>query len=256
MQIKVLGCSGGVGPGLRTTSLLLDEEILIDAGTGVGDLTLSEMSRIGRVFLTHAHLDHVCGLAFMADNLFDVAPQPIDVMAAPATVQAIRTHLFNWQLWPDFTQLPSPGAPLLRFHEQAPGSTTELGRGRRIQSFEVRHTVPAVGYALTSAAGGVFAFTGDTGSSAAMWAYLDSLPRLDHLMIDLAFPDAQAELGVRACHYTPAVLGRELAGLRHRPRLLLTHHKPGSEDALEAECAVALRGWSYRHLRRADSIDV
>ena len=255
MRIRVLGCSGGVGPDLRTTSLLLDEEILIDAGTGVGDLSLSEMSRIHRVFLTHAHLDHVCGLAFMADNLFGEVQHPIEVLATPQTIHAIRTHLFNWQLWPDFSELPSKDDALLRMRECAVGERHDLGQGRDIQSFEVLHTVPAVGYVLRSQ-GGVFAFTGDTGSCDSMWDFLNALPRLDKLMIDIAFPDELADLGRISRHYTPAVLAGDLSRLRHRPDLLLTHHKPGCEDSLRDECKAALQGWNYSHLRRGTVIEL
>jgi ribonuclease BN (tRNA processing enzyme) len=255
MQIRVLGCSGGIGPELRTTSLLIDGETLIDAGTGVGDLTLDEMARIRRVFLSHSHLDHVCGLAFMADNLVGDVPQ-IEVLSMRETVATLRAHLFNWQLWPDFAALPTVEAPLLRFNESSPGQRHELGRGRSVQSFRVLHSIPAVGYALCSASGAVFAFTGDTGASAEMWADLNALPRLDYLMIDIAFPDEQAELGVVSCHYTPGLLGRELGQLRHRPELLLTHHKPGCEPLLEVQCARALSGWKYRHLKRGTLIDL
>jgi ribonuclease BN (tRNA processing enzyme) len=255
MRIRVLGCSGGVGPDLRTTSLLLDEEILIDAGTGVGDLSLCEMSRIHRVFLTHAHLDHVCGLAFMADNLFGEVDHPIEVVATPQTIGAIRAHLFNWQLWPDFTALPSTDAALLRMRESAIGEPHDLGGGRRIQSFEVRHTIPAVGYVLRSERG-VFAFTGDTGACDSMWDVLNALPRLDKLMIDIAFPDELAELGRISRHYTPAVLAGDLRRLRHRPELLLTHHKPGCESSLHDECSAALAGWRYSHLQRGTVIEL
>ena len=40
MKVRVLGCSGAIAKDCRTTSFLLDENVLIDAGTGVGDLTL------------------------------------------------------------------------------------------------------------------------------------------------------------------------------------------------------------------------
>ncbi|MGQ0697825.1 MAG: MBL fold metallo-hydrolase [Panacagrimonas sp.] len=255
MQIKVLGCSGGVGPGLRTTSLLLGDETLIDAGTGVGDLGLEEMRRIRQVFLTHAHLDHTCGLAFLADNLSGEVPGPILVRALSETLATLRKHLFNWELWPDFSMLPTADAPLLAFRDLQVGSTQKLGDGTCIRAFEVRHTIPAVGYLIESGAG-AFAFTGDTGANPAMWEFFNGLPRLDRLMIDIAFPDEQAELGVVARHYTPELLGQELGRLRHRPELLLTHHKPGTEDVLKSQCASALSGWSYRHLRRGDRIDV
>lgn len=255
MQIKVLGCSGGIGPDLRTTSLLVDGSTLIDAGTGVGDLSLDDMAQIRRVFLTHSHLDHVCGLAFLADNLAGDVDQPIEVLATQETLAALRAHLFNWQLWPDFSVLPSAEAPMLRYVETALGSRHALAGAASLQSFEVRHSIPAVGYAV-SGPRRVFAFTGDTGSCDAMWAYLNALPRLDYLMIDIAFPDEQAELGVVSRHYTPALLGREIAQLRHRPELLLTHHKPGCEALLNAQCATALAGWTYRHLQRGTVIEL
>lgn len=251
MRIKVLGCSGGVGPGLRTTSLLLDDEILIDAGTGVGDLALSQMRRIKHVVLTHSHLDHICGLAFMADNLFDLIDAPIEVHAAPVTLQAIREHIFNWKIWPDFSVLPNAENPLLRWRELEPGSRLDLGGERQLHSFEVLHTVPGVGIAVM-AKSGVFAFSGDTWATDKLWDALNALPRLDLLMIEIAFPDEQEELGETSRHFTPALLGRELTKLKHRPQLLLTHHKPGSEGLIQRQCEVALAGWNYHHLESGE----
>lgn len=252
MRIKVLGCSGGVGPDLRTTSLLVDDTILIDAGTGVGDLSLAQMRRIGQVFLTHSHLDHVCGLAFMADNLFDLVDHPIEVLGTAPTLRAVREHIFNWAIWPDFSSLPTPQAPLMRFREFELESVQNAG-GYRFRPFEVRHSVPAIGYAIEGDTG-VFVFTGDTGANQVLWPFLNALERLDQLMIEIAFPNEQSELAQRSGHYTPAQLGSDLSALRHRPQLLLTHHKPGCEAIIEKECAAALRGRDYRHLRRGDVI--
>ncbi len=255
MRIKVLGCSGGVGPDLRTTALLVDDEILIDAGTGVCDLDLVQMRKIGRVFLTHSHLDHVCGLAFMADNLFDEIQRPVEIMGISDTLRILRRNLFNWKLWPDFTKLPSREAPVIKFRSIRSERRVDLGEGRSLCAFAVRHTVPAVGYVL-EAPNGVFAFTGDTGSCPQMWDFLNRLERLDYLMIDVAFPDQEACLGEIAKHYTPALLGDELSALRHRPELLLTHHKPGCGPTLDAQCGRALKGWKHRHLKRGDVIEI
>lgn len=252
MRIRVLGCSGGIGPGLRTTALLVNDETLIDAGTGVGDLSLAKMRRIRRVFLTHAHLDHVCGLAFMADNLFGQIDSPLEVYATAETLQALREHVFNWTIWPDFGELPTASAPILRYHSIEPGQELALD-GLRFVPFEVVHTVPAVGYALRDDDSS-FAFSGDTYADDRLWAALNRLPTLDRLMIEIAFADEQAELGLVSRHFTPKVLGRELEKLRHRPELLLTHHKPGSEDAIEQQCREALSAWRYRHLQRGDII--
>jgi cAMP phosphodiesterase len=252
MRIKVLGCSGGIGPGLRTTGLLVDDEILIDAGTGVGDLSLAQMARISDVLLTHSHLDHVCGLAFMADNLFGLIERPLHVHASAETVAALRDHLFNWKLWPDFTKLPDAEHPLMCFHVLPPAQAKTLGT-LKVTPFEVLHTVPAVGYLIDSGEG-VFAFSGDTYADNRLWDFLNAQPRLDRLMIEIAFPDEDAELGQIAKHFTPGLLGRELAKLHHRPKLFLTHHKPGTERAIEQQCLSALAGWDYSHVKRGDII--
>jgi ribonuclease BN (tRNA processing enzyme) len=252
MRIKVLGCSGGVGPGLRTTGLLIDEQILIDAGTGVCDLNLAQMGLVTDVLITHSHLDHVCGLAFMADNLFGFVDRPLHVHATDETLKVLREHLFNWSLWPDFSQLPNAENPLLIFHALAVAESKQLDEVK-VTAFPVLHTVPTVGYLIDSG-DGVFAFTGDTYANDPMWDFLNQQPRLDRLMIDIAFPDEDAELGKIARHFTPAVLGQELAKLRHRPKLFLTHHKPGTERAIYRQCLTALEGWEYSHLKRGDII--
>jgi len=251
MRIKILGCSGGVGPGLRTTSLLIDDELLIDAGTGVGDLALSQMRRIQHVVLTHSHLDHVCGLAFMADNLFDLIDAPIEVHGRPETLQAVQDHIFNWKIWPDFSKLPSPEHPLIRWSRMAPGQSLDFGGGRSVHSFEVLHTVPAVGLVVQCKTG-TFAFSGDTYATDKLWDALNQLPRLDMLMIEIAFPDEEGVLAATSKHFTPGLLGAELAKLRHRPQLLLTHHKPGSEGLIQRQCVDALVGWDYHHLEAGE----
>ncbi len=79
MKIRVLGCSGGIGGGLRTTALLVDEDILVDAGTGVGDLTLAELSQIDHIFVTHSHLDHVASIPFLVDTVGGMRSKPLTV---------------------------------------------------------------------------------------------------------------------------------------------------------------------------------
>lgn len=254
MQIRILGCSGGIGPGLRTTSLLVDGTLLIDAGTGVGDLPAAELAAIDTVLLTHAHLDHVCGLAFMADNLFGEINHPLVVHAIPETLAVLREHVFNWHLWPDFTALPDTENPLIVLKPLAAGVSQPIG-AVSVTPFPVSHTVPAVGYIL-DAGRGVFAFTGDTSASDRIWNALNALPRLDHLMIEVAFPDQESELAERSRHFTPDSLRQDLAKLRHRPMLHLTHAKPGTETLIVAQCAVALAGWQYRHLKIGDEIAI
>ena len=143
MLIRILGCSGGIGGNLRTTSMLLDQDVLIDAGTGVGDLTLAELQLIDHVFLTHSHLDHLAMLPFLIDTVGGMRAQPITVHATAETLQIIRDHIFNWKIWPDFSKIPDETRPFLRFSTVTPGQAVDLD-GRRIMPLEVNHTVPAL----------------------------------------------------------------------------------------------------------------
>lgn len=252
MQIRILGCGGGIGPGLRTTALRVDGDLLIDAGTGVGDLDAGELAAIEHVLLTHSHLDHVCGVAFMADNLFGEIDRPLTVHAIPETLAVLREHVFNWKLWPDFSVLPDADRPLLVFKAVEPGVPLTFG-SRRITPFRVAHTVPAVGY-VVECGDGVFVFSGDTCGSDHLRDALNALPRLDHLMIEIAFPDEDRELADRSRHFTPSGLADQLAVLRHRPMLHLTHAKPGTEARIVEQCRTVLAGWQYRHLKTGDEI--
>ncbi len=104
MKLRVLGCSGAISQGCRTTSFLVNRNILIDAGTGVGDLTLEEMAAVDHVFLTHSHLDHIAALPLMVDSVAAMRSAPLQVHALQDTIAALRTHVFNDTIWPDFSR--------------------------------------------------------------------------------------------------------------------------------------------------------
>ena len=126
MKIRVLGCSGAIAKDCRTTSFLLDGDVLIDAGTGVGDLTLDEMRRIDHVFLTHSHLDHVAALPLMVDSVASMRTQPLIVHAQAGTIDALKNHIFNNVIWPDFSVIPTIAAPFISFHAITVGETIHI----------------------------------------------------------------------------------------------------------------------------------
>ena len=132
MKVRVLGCSGAIAKDCRTTSFLIDNDVLIDAGTGVGDLTLEEMRQINQVFLTHSHLDHVAALPLMVDACAARRTSPLQIHALAGTIEALRTHIFNDVIWPDFSRIPSPQAPFVSFHEITTGQTLQL-KGKLIE---------------------------------------------------------------------------------------------------------------------------
>jgi ribonuclease BN (tRNA processing enzyme) len=241
MHIRVLGCSGSIAAGSRTTSFLVDDDVLIDAGTGVGDLSLDEMACIDHIFITHSHLDHVLAIGLLADSVTRrraaSARPPVRVHALPATLAALRAHIFNGVIWPDFTRLPSAEQPVLELVAVEVGQVLTAG-AHRVEVLPAAHTVPAVGYAvlpgLDDDAVGAWVFSGDTGPNQALWARLRSLP-VATLVIETAFGDDEAELAGISRHLCPALLREELAQLQQPTDVYITHIKPGEVDAVMTE---------------------
>lgn len=250
MELRVLGCSGGVGAGLRTTSFLLDGEILLDAGSGVASLTLEEMTAIRHIFLSHSHLDHILSIPLMVDSVFDRIKEPIQVHAQPETIHALREHVFNGAIWPDFTRLPHPESPVIRLLPMECGESRTFG-GRTIESIRVNHIVPTVGFRVTGP-DKVFAFSADTTTNDTLWEALNGGERLDTLIVEATFPDTEEALSRMAYHYCPKMLAADLAKLRHDPAIYLTHAKPGEEENIYRACQDLMPGRDLHRLSGGD----
>jgi ribonuclease BN (tRNA processing enzyme) len=235
--IRVLGCSGSIAAGSRTTSFLLGSHVLIDAGTGVGDLTLDELAGIEHVLVSHSHLDHVLAIGLLADSVARrrAGRPPIRVHGLAATLEALRAHLFNGVIWPDFTRLPSADAPVLAFEPFAIGEVLAIG-AHRVEVLPAVHTVPAVGFAVLAAGdgGGAWVFSGDTGPNPALWQRLRDL-KVAHLVIETAFSDEERALARISSHLCPSLLGKELVQLDGSVAVHITHIKPGEVDAVMAQ---------------------
>ena len=154
MRFHILGCSGGLGgtPGTadrpghptRTSSFLVDHDILVDAGTGVEDLSVEDMRRIDHVFLTHSHLDHICALPLMLDTVGSSRERPVVVHALPETIQALKEHIFNWVIWPDFTEIPHFERPWMVYSPLQVGSPVQIGNRTIRPITAIGSTLPCV----------------------------------------------------------------------------------------------------------------
>ena len=234
MRVRVLGCSGAIAKDCRTTSFLLGHDILLDAGTGVGDLSLEEMRQIDHVLLTHSHLDHVAALPLMVDAIASQRTQPLQIHALAGTIAALKAHIFNNVIWPDFSQIPSPQAPFIRFHEIRIGETLRLS-DKIIEVLPAVHTVPAVGFAVATGSG-CFVFSGDTERNPAFWRRVNQL-NVAMLVIETAFSNRERDLAKRALHLSPMTLAQELDNIdksRHYP-IFITHTKPAETELIMAE---------------------
>lgn len=254
MKLRILGCSGGIGGDLRTTSMLLDSDTLIDAGTGVGDLSVAELTLIDHVFVTHSHMDHVTSIPFLADTVGGMRDKPITIHATRETLSILREHLFNWKLWPDFSLIPDSKNPVLRYEEIEVGVPVTLG-GRSITALPANHVVPAVGFQLDSGRASLV-FTGDTTTNDALWPYVNRIRNLRYLIIETALSDRERELAVASKHLCPTLLAEELAKLKGSPDIYITHLKPREAELIMEEIAARLTERRAQMLRNNQTFEM
>lgn len=246
MKLRILGCSGGIGSGLRTTSMLLDQDILIDAGTGVGDLSLEALSQIDHIFLSHSHLDHITSIPFILDTVSFLRNRPLTIYALAETVEVLKQHIFNWKIWPDFSQIPNPQQPSMQYQIVSLGETVNLN-GREITVLPANHVVPAAGYQLNSGQSSLV-FTGDTTSQEVFWEKLNKINNLKYLIIETAFPNADKELAILSKHLCPSMLATELSKLKHKPEIYISHLKPGESELTMQQVKDSVRDFAPRML--------
>ena len=246
MKLRVLGCSGGIGGNLRTTSFLLDQDVLIDAGTGVTELSLTELALVDHVFVTHSHLDHVACIPFMVDSVGFMRDRPLTVYATEETLEILRQHIFNWKIWPDFTEIPNVRQPYMRYQSIELGVPLVLN-GRKITAIPANHVVPAVGYHLDSGAASLI-FSGDTTANDALWDVVNKISNLRYLIIETAFSNSEKELAIISKHLCPSMLAEELAKFKREAEIFITHLKPGELELTMREIEDCVLGLSPRML--------
>jgi ribonuclease BN (tRNA processing enzyme) len=258
MNFQVLGCSGAIAAGCRTTAFLVDDDVLIDAGTGVGDLSLDALARIDHILISHSHLDHVLSIGLLADSVMRARRAanrgPIQVHALPETLAALRAHIFNGVIWPDFTRLPSAEHPVLELVPFAIGDVLKLGR-KRVEVITALHTVPACGFAVDGGEAGFWVYTGDTGPNPSLWMRLRNM-KVAHLVIETAFSDEERQLAYISRHLCPAALGHELAQLPGSVEVHITHIKPGEMEAVMSEIGKLASAHRIRALAAGQTMHV
>ena len=240
MQIKVLGCSGGIDSNARTTSFLLDDDTLIDAGTGVCDLPLQAQLGIRHIFLTHSHFDHLVGLPLLVDSVArhfrEGKKSIIHIHALDCVLDNLRQFIFNNHIWPDFTQRPNAQHPIIKCVPIKVGDKVTLPNGCVVEAISAVHNVPTVGYAVHQH-GQSWVFTGDTSRNPQLWQYLNQLParglHLRWLLAEVTFGNEKQSFADQTGHYTAHSLAQDMQPLQTKDfDLYLTHLKPSERAAI------------------------
>lgn len=232
MKLRVLGSAGAEFPDFRPPAFLVDDHLLLDAGTIGSVLSEEEQWNIKHIFITHSHLDHIRGIPALADNIIiKNLDHAVAVYTTRDVIRAMREHLFNNVIWPDFTRIPTPEHPVLVFSEIEAGTVLDVA-GYGIRPIAVNHTVPAVGY-IVSRGGTTLAYTGDTGPTDDIWRHCAGV---DALIVEVSFPNSMEPLALLTRHLTCSLLRLELEKIGELPRrILITHPKPQYYDVIRKE---------------------
>ncbi len=235
MRLRVLGCHGAELSNHETCGFLINGSVLLDAGTICTSLTLSEQRKIRYVLISHIHVDHIKGLPFLSENLIgEKGQRPIVVISMRKVLDGLRRHLFNDQIWPDFTKLPNGQNPIFRLRAIREGETIKVD-GLSVKAFEVNHTVPCAGFLIREKNSSLL-YSGDTYKTEKIWKTAAKTADLKAAMIETSFPNALQDLAVKSKHLTPNLLFEEFSkiGKPHLP-LYIYHMKPRYLEAIRRE---------------------
>src|SRR5512135_2237628 len=208
MKVKILGCSGSETIGHMPPGFLVNDTVMLDAGTITAALTIEAQSRITDVFISHTHLDHIKAILFLADNIIGRIKKPVNIRAIPKVIEAIRKHLMNDIIWPDFTKIPTPKNPVLTYAPMQPGKTASVA-GLRVKAIPMNHPVPAVGF-LVSDGRSSFLYSADTGPNEGLWKEAAKARNLSAIIVDTSFPNMLDTIATLSGHFTPAQLHQDL----------------------------------------------
>ncbi len=238
MDVRVLGCYARELPGYRTTCFMVDNRLLIDAGAATTALPLKDQVKINAILLSHSHLDHIRDLPFLPDNIFGKRDEPVKIYGLAETIEAVKKHVFNFRLWPDFSSLPDEKNPVMSFHELEPGKDFRI-EGFEVTPVRVNHVVPAVGYVVKKEGVG-FAFSGDTGPTTELWEKVSEQEEISALFLETTYPSRMAEKAEANGHLTPETARAEIEkvdrnGLKVYFHHLMPHYLQEITDEIEAE---------------------
>jgi len=237
MKIRVLGAYGAEGLAQRPSAFLVNDRLLIDGGTVGGALASGEQLAIEHALVSHSHLDHIAGLAYLTETLaLCAAERPLTIASMDPVVTALRTSIFNDIVWPDFTKLPSPAAPVLQFQPLREDVEQRLG-DVWVMPVAVSHSVPTSGFIVHDGRSG-FIYSGDTGPTEALWKAAHDVGGIGAVILECAFPNRMAALADIARHMTPELIRRELDKMPDDVPVMIFHVKPQFYDEIGEELGV------------------
>lgn len=250
MQIKIIGGHGGVTKNYQATSYLIDESLLIDAGSVASGLDIEDQLKIEHILISHSHLDHIKDLAFICDNCFGLKKVPFEVYSDVNVHHSIKKHIFNETIWPDFSKLPSVENPTIRFNNLENKKSIELGK-YKVTPVHVNHPGGAMGFIVEKDETAIL-FTLDTKATDEIWEVAKSIKNLKAIFTEVSFPNSLQKIADLSDHHTPQTIKAELLKMPKDIPVYLGHLKPNFQEQLIKE--VSELGESRLHPLYADDV--
>lgn len=234
MQVKIIGGHGGVTKNYHATSYLIDDSLLIDAGSVASGLDIEDQIKIDHILISHSHLDHTKDLAFISDNCFGLKGKPFEVHCHKTVHKAIKEHLFNDTIWPDFSKLPTEKNPTMHFNELTAEKIVELG-GYKVQPVHVHHPGDAYGFIIEKDDVAIL-FTQDTRATDRIWEIGKQYgSKLKGIFTEVSFPNFLQGVADASDHHTPNTMKEELKKMPLDIPIYLGHLKPNYQEQLIQE---------------------
>lgn len=256
MKFQVIGCSGGQVPGHNLSSYLLDSTLLIDAGSVTSVLDVEGQKKIRNILITHVHVDHIMGLAMMADNLFGHCKTTINVWGTSEVIASLKSSFFNDTIWPDFTQMMSDTqpCPVVAFHSMTEEKPSPIGESI-VTMVRVNHVVPSTAFFIENNKKTLL-HVGDTGPTERVWVVAKRQGNLSGVVLEASFPNRLQELADLSHHLTPQTLAKEVEklGMPSVP-ILVTHLKPRYREEIIKDLKT-IKGYRLRILKEGDLIQM
>jgi ribonuclease BN (tRNA processing enzyme) len=206
----------------RLTCFLIDDCVAVDAGSIAIALTNEQRSKIKDIIVTHPHMDHVASLPIFIDDLYPSLQQPMRVHATQEVIHLLERDIFNWNLYPRFSDLKNDYGPVMEYVPIPIGKAFNVAH-LTVVAVPVNHIVPTVGLVISDGRKSV-AFSSDTAETEQFWTILNEMKDLDALLIEASFPNRLAKLAEVSRHFTPASLGQELKKLTHNGMDIMAVH--------------------------------
>lgn len=233
MQVKIIGGHGGVTRNYHATSYLIDDSLLIDAGSVASGLDIVDQLKIDHILISHAHLDHTKDLSFICDNCFGLKDRPFQVYCHKTIRKAIKDHLFNNIIWPDFSVIPNKENPTITFNDIAAEETLQLGK-YKVTPVHVAHPGDALGFIVEKDDKAVV-FTQDTKATERIWEVAKGFKNLKAIFTEVSFPNHLQFVADLSDHHTPNTIKAEISKMPAKVPIYLGHLKPNYQEQLIQE---------------------